>query len=109
MKRCLGKYGKGLRDELHVSSRSRSGVQPRNRILRRDRAGLGYDFAIEVYSAIQLAVTLSKAWLVIEGDIRRTLVRRFPYGVMYSDEYEELYIIAVMHLHRHPDYWKRRK
>ncbi len=71
--------------------------------------GLGYDFAMEVYYAIQRAVSLPKAWPVIDGDVRRSLVSRFPYGVLYSEEYEGIYIVAVMPLHRHPDYWKHRK
>jgi hypothetical protein len=71
--------------------------------------GLGYDFAIEVYSTIKRTVSLPKAWSVIEGDIRRSLVKRFPYGILYSEEENGIYIIAVMHLHRFPDYWKHRK
>ena len=71
--------------------------------------GLGYDFAIEVYNTIQHSVSFPKAWSVNEGDIRRSLVKRFPYGVLYSEENDEIYIIAVMHLHRFPGYWKYRK
>ncbi len=71
--------------------------------------GLGYDFALEVYSAIQRSVAFPKAWPVIEGEIRRSLVKRFPYGVLYSEETDGIHIAAVMHLHRHPDYWRHRK
>ncbi len=72
--------------------------------------GLGYDFAIEVFGTIQRCIFFPKAWAVIEGDIRRSLVKRFPYGILYSEENDnEIYIIAVMHLHRFPDYWKDRK
>ncbi|WP_177421552.1 type II toxin-antitoxin system RelE/ParE family toxin [endosymbiont of Lamellibrachia barhami] len=71
--------------------------------------GLGYDFAIEVYSSIQRSVAFPKAWPVIETEIRRSLVRRFPYGVLYSEEKEGIYIVAVMHLHCQPDYCKHRK
>ncbi|GBE11203.1 hypothetical protein BMS3Abin12_01782 [bacterium BMS3Abin12] len=71
--------------------------------------GLGYDFALEIYSTIQRSVEFPKAWSVIEGEIRRSLVRRFPYGVLYSEEQKEIFIVAVMNLHRNPDYWKRRK
>ena len=39
--------------------------------------GLGYDFAIEVYNTIQRSASFPKAWSVIEGDIRRSLVKRF--------------------------------
>ena len=72
-------------------------------------AGLGLDFAIEVYSAIQRCIAYPKAWTVFDDTIRRSLVRRFPYGILYSIEHDEIYILAVMNLHRNPDYWKDRK
>lgn len=68
--------------------------------------GLGYDLSVELYSAVQRAVSYPKAWPVLDGDIRRALVRRFPYGVLYSEEEGMLLIIAVMNLHREPGYWK---
>ena len=71
-------------------------------------ANLGYDFAVEVYSTIERIMAYPKAWPIIEEDIRRSLVRRFPYGILYAEEDEELFIVAVMHLHRDPDYWKHR-
>ena len=45
---------------------------------------------------------------VIEGDVRRCLVRTFPYGVLFRISSGEYVVIAVMHLHRDPDYWKTR-
>jgi len=71
--------------------------------------GLGYDFALEVYSTIQRSIEFPKAWAILEGDIRRSLVSRFPYGVLYSEEPNGIYIVAVMDLHRKPNYWKSRK
>jgi plasmid stabilization system protein ParE len=71
--------------------------------------GLGYDFALEVYSTIQRIVEFPKAWAALEGEIKRSLVGRFPYGVLYSIEKNEIFIIAVMDLHRKPDYWLHRK
>ena len=71
--------------------------------------GLGYDFASEVYSAIRLSAEFPKAWMVLEGEVRRCLVRRFPYGILYSEEGNRIFILAVMNLHRQPTYWKHRK
>ena len=71
-------------------------------------ASLGYDFAVEVYSAIERTMAHPKAWPIIEEDIRRSLARRFPYGILYAEADEELFIVAVMHLHQDPDYWKHR-
>ena len=71
--------------------------------------GLGYDFALEVYSTIQLSVEFPKAWAVLEGEVRRCLVKRFPYGILYSEEENGISILAVMNLHCKPDYWNHRK
>ena len=46
--------------------------------------GLGNDFATEVYSTIQRSVSLPMAWAIIDGDIRRSLVNRFPYGILIN-------------------------
>ena len=70
--------------------------------------GLGYDFSLEIISAIGRVIDFPKAWLIIEGDIRRALVKRFPYGILYAEDQGLIYIIAVMHLHRDPEYWKHR-
>ncbi|WP_082926117.1 type II toxin-antitoxin system RelE/ParE family toxin [Halomonas sp. G11] len=70
--------------------------------------GLGWDFALEVYSAIERAHRHPEAWTLLEGDIRRSLVRRFPYGVLYALENDDVFVLAVMHLHREPNYWKNR-
>jgi hypothetical protein len=72
------------------------------------RNGLGYEFSIEIYSAIQKVIDYADAWPVLEGDIRRCLANRFPYGIIYSIENKDIYILAVMNLHRDPDYWMHR-
>ena len=71
--------------------------------------GLGYDFSIEGLAAIQNIINYPTAWPIIEEDVRRCLVNRFPYGVVYSCEQDETFILAIMHLRRHPDYWKNRQ
>jgi hypothetical protein len=32
-------------------------------------------------------------------------VHRFPYGLLYRVDPEEVIVLAVAHLHRHPTYW----
>lgn len=71
-------------------------------------AGLGADFAAEVHAAIQRATAMPLAWPRIDGEIRRVLTNRFPYGVLYAIENSTICILAVMHLRRHPNYWRER-
>lgn len=42
------------------------------------KPGLGQDFAVEVYSAAQRAIAYPRVWMALEGEDRRSLVRRFP-------------------------------
>ena len=72
------------------------------------QTGLGLDLALEVQTAIQNILAFPHAWPVMEGEIHRCLVHRFPYGILYAIEPAEISILAVMHLHRDPDYWKHR-
>ena len=72
-------------------------------------ADLGFDFAVEVYAAIGRAVEYPQAWPIIDGEIRRCQTKRFPYGVLHSEESKGIFVIAIMHLHRDPDYWKHRR
>ncbi len=69
---------------------------------------LGYDFSLEVRSTIQNFCDFPDAWPILDEPIRRCLTRRFPNGVLYSIESDQVLILAVMPLHRHPDYWKNR-
>ena len=73
------------------------------------RNGLGYEFSIEVLYAIERAVSYPKTWFLIQGKIRRSLVNRFPYAILYTELKNEVYILAVMNLHKKPGYWKKRK
>ena len=71
--------------------------------------GLGADFAIEVRSTIQHILSFPNAWPILEDNLRRIQTRRFPYGIIYSPDGGVIYILAVMHLHRDPNYWQDRR
>lgn len=71
--------------------------------------GLGLEFAKEVYLAIQNILSFPRAWASFSANTRRCLTNRFPYGIIYQIAGEEVYIIAVMHLSREPNYWKKRE
>ena len=71
-------------------------------------AGLGRDFAAEVHDTIQRIVDFPNAWPEMKGGIRRCMVRRFPFGVIYAVRGEDIVVLAVMHLHRLPGYWMDR-
>lgn len=67
--------------------------------------GLGVAFVIEVQAAVAFAFSHPEAGMLIPGGFRRTLVRRFPFSIIYRSKGERVYIIAVAHQRRHPEYW----
>jgi hypothetical protein len=69
---------------------------------------LGYEFALEVYETVNRVIANPNAWQLINENMRRTLVNRFPYGIIYAIRNNEILILAVMHLNRKPNYWERR-
>lgn len=71
--------------------------------------GLGDEFADEIESGVQSITGSPLTWRLVEGDVRRYLVRRFPYGIYDTLEPDGIVIWAVKHLHRDPDYWQERR
>jgi len=73
------------------------------------QTGLGRSFldAVEVASAE--IVKYPHMWRKVKGRFRRYLVQRFPYGLIYAVQGDIIYIAAVMHLKRKPDYWYGRQ
>jgi plasmid stabilization system protein ParE len=69
--------------------------------------GLGRQFLAEVRSTIRRIMANPEAWRVLEREIRRCRTHRFPYGIIYSVAASEIVIVSVMHLHRHPNSWRR--
>jgi toxin ParE1/3/4 len=39
---------------------------------------------------------------------RRALTRKFPYSLVYLDQPDRVWIVAVMHAKRRPGYWRQR-
>lgn len=74
----------------------------------RERRHLGFRFESEVDATIRRTVENPLQFPEIEPGIRRALVRIFPYGVFFVLEEPLVLVIAVLHLHRHPDAWKDR-
>ncbi len=67
--------------------------------------GLGKDFLDKIQSTIDDVAQHPLRWPKVRGDIRRRMVHRFPFAILYEDHSQEVLIVAVMHLSRHPNYW----
>lgn len=70
--------------------------------------GLGQRFRRAFEAAIAGVRQNPVRWRIVEGEVRRCLIRGFPYSVYYRVLDDALRILAVKHHRRHPDYWKSR-
>lgn len=74
-----------------------------------ERPGLGAEFAAEVDHLFQRIVESPLQFPEVDPELRRGLLRRFPYGVYFIAASPRSKVLAVLHLHRHPEAWKRRR
>ena len=70
--------------------------------------GLGDSFIDEVEKVLTVIVEQPTSGTKITPTERRFLVSRFPYGLIYSSNKDQITIFAVMNLRRKPGYWKSR-
>ena len=70
--------------------------------------GLELRFIESIHSTVQRILCDPVRWRIFKGDIRRCLAHVFPYAVLYAIEPGGVIVIAVMHTHREPDYWRKR-
>ena len=72
------------------------------------RPGLGYRFFSEVNRVFGRIEEGPLPFPRIEGDVRRALVRKFPYAAYFVDEQQNVVVLAVLHCRRHADHWRSR-
>lgn len=68
-------------------------------------SGLGLKFRQEIRKAAKRISEYPKACSMGKGEIRKCLLHKFPYKLLYSIEEDHIFIIAVAHQHRRPEYW----
>jgi plasmid stabilization system protein ParE len=67
--------------------------------------GLGLAFISEVERACERILEWPDSAPIIRGRVRRRLLHRFPYALLYSLDSQVVRILAVMNLKRRPTYW----
>ncbi len=67
--------------------------------------GLGAAFLSEVQRCYDAIVEHPELGQTIDGSIRRRLISRFPYALLYRIHPQAVRVLAVMNLKRRPAYW----
>lgn len=70
--------------------------------------GLGAGFLDEVGRVVNVLREHPELGQLVGRGLRRALLHRFPFSLIYSVEVDAVLIVAVAHQRRQPDYWKGR-
>ena len=70
---------------------------------------LGQDFLDKVELAFHEISNNPERCPIISKDIRRRLIHRFPYSLLYRVDPDIVVVLAIMHQKRRPEYWLSRK
>ncbi|MDO9462362.1 MAG: type II toxin-antitoxin system RelE/ParE family toxin [Deltaproteobacteria bacterium] len=71
--------------------------------------GLGVAFLDDVQHAIEVILSHPEISPIIKGRVRRKVLWKFPYSIIYSVAGNQIRILAVSHQRRRPFYWRHRK
>jgi plasmid stabilization system protein ParE len=78
------------------------------RYYEKQRSGLGRRFLEAVSDAIHHIQAHPSLYRRISDSWRQCRVPRFPFGIIYRLKDRRIQVVAVMHLHRKPGYWRDR-
>jgi toxin ParE1/3/4 len=74
------------------------------------RKGLGLEFLSSVeraFALIQQNPNLGTAYKIRR--LRRFVLQRFPFSIFFAELEACIWIVAIAHSKRKPDYWRRRR
>ena len=72
------------------------------------RAGLSLQFRAALDRTFSSIDENPLLYAAVYRDLRRALVRRFPYSVFYVSRTAGIFVIAVLHTARDPNLWRAR-
>ena len=83
-------------------------IEAAYRWYERERLGLGDEFLQAVNDRVATIAEHPERFPVIHRDIRRALLSRFPYGILYRMKAKHVIVVACFHSKRNPKEWQSR-
>lgn len=71
-------------------------------------AGLGFAFLDDVRTVLAEVSVHPGMGVAVRPAVRRALLSRFPYSILYHSSEARILVLAVMHHRRKPGYWVNR-
>ena len=87
---------------LWIQPEAESDIENTFRWYEEQRVGLGHEFLLALEASLQHVRRYPYSKPKIHHELRRTLLRRFPYGVFYLLAERALVVVACFHCRRDP-------
>ena len=71
------------------------------------RTGLGEELLLAVQTTVKSIEPYAEMFAAVHGDVRRTMVPRFPFAIFYVIEPSRLVVLRMLHTARDPRLWPR--
>jgi plasmid stabilization system protein ParE len=84
-------------------------IETAYRWYEKEREGLGSEFLEAVEKMVKSIAENPERFPAIRKDIRRAVLRRFPYSIFYRIVSGHVVVIACFHGKRNPRVWRLRK
>ena len=72
------------------------------------RKGLGYDFSVAVQKHIARISISPEQFPRVRGDVRKAVLRRFPYSIYFITDKQRIVVLAIFHVRRDPQHLESR-
>ena len=97
-----------MKRSRHIRPGAERDIAEAYRWYEEQRIGLGADFLLCIEEGLAKIQRAPEAYPVVHKNVRRLLIKRFPYGMFYIIEIEAIVVLAVLHERRSPAVWQSR-
>ncbi len=94
---------------LILSSESEKEIENAYKWYENKRIGLGNEFMHCLDATLHSISRNPKLFQNVYKNIRRAIVRRFPFCIFFIEERKNIKVLAVFNANRNPSEWKKRK
>jgi plasmid stabilization system protein ParE len=95
--------------QVKLTSETRRELQQAIEWYEQQVPGLGQQLLLAVDGVLSRISEDPSLHAIVHRDLRRVLLRRFPYGVFYRYQDDgTAVVVAIVHLHRNPRRWMTR-
>ncbi|MEN8447100.1 MAG: type II toxin-antitoxin system RelE/ParE family toxin [Cyanobacteria bacterium J06555_13] len=93
---------------LIIQAKAELDIQDAYQYYEQRDPGLGSEFVRAIDACFSKIGRNPMAYPMVHKQIRRALIRRFPYGVFYIIEGSNIVVLACFHAKRDPKRWNKR-